>query len=338
MSRRYVVIGAGGVGAGLAAGFAEAGIPVLLVSRGRTFEAIRERGLVYRQAGVTRTLGVNVAGAPEQVALRPGDILVVATKSQDVPATLAAWAWRPVQGGGVAADLPIVLTHNGLVAERVALRYFSTVIGAVALVAARHVVSGEVEILNQPKIGQLIVGAYPSAALAPHAAVLAHEIAQDLSRANWLSQAVDEIQRWLAWKAVVSASFSVSVFDGTPQEQQTLREHLQAEARQALTAAGYGFADPAKETTYDTSLARIGQDGTTAVHRPSTWQSFERGAGSEVDYLNGEIVLLARLHGTGAPVNAAVQRVLGASASLGERPGAHTVAEVLALAGVQTGA
>ena len=39
-------------------------------------------------------------------------------------------------------------------------------------------------------------------------------------------------------------------------------------------------------------------------HRSSTWQSLERKAGTtEVDYLNGEVVLLGRLHGVPTPVN-----------------------------------
>ena len=41
----------------------------------------------------------------------------------------------------------------------------------------------------------------------------------------------------------------------------------------------------------------------------SGWQSVMRGTGSiEADYLNGEIVLLGRLHGVPTPYNEAVRR------------------------------
>ena len=41
----------------------------------------------------------------------------------------------------------------------------------------------------------------------------------------------------------------------------------------------------------------------------SSWQSLVRGTGSiEADHLNGEIVLLGRLHGVPTPVNAVLQR------------------------------
>lgn len=333
MSRRYVVIGAGGVGAGLAAGFVRAGIPVVLVSRGDTYEAIRDRGLRYRQGGEARTLDVDVVGSPDQVRLRRTDILVLATKSQDAPATLADWAWRPVEGGGVAAELPVLLTQNGLDAERVALRYFATVIGGVTLVAARHVVAGEIEILNAPRIGQLIVGAYPSAASAPHAVATAERISADLTRADWLSQSVPHIDRWLAWKVTVNATFALSVLDGTEAERTALRDRIVEEVRRVLATAGHTLADPAAETTYDATQAAVGAGRSGTGHRPSTWQSFARGASSEVDYLNGEIVLLARLHGVPAPYNTALQQVLGRSAARHEGPGVHTVVEVLSLAG-----
>jgi 2-dehydropantoate 2-reductase len=42
----------------------------------------------------------------------------------------------------------------------------------------------------------------------------------------------------------------------------------------------------------------------------SSWQSLARGTGSlETDYLNGEFVLLGRLHGVPTPVNEALCRL-----------------------------
>ncbi|MFT4083998.1 MAG: 2-dehydropantoate 2-reductase N-terminal domain-containing protein [Nocardioides sp.] len=343
---RYVVIGAGAVGTALAAGLQESGREVVLVSRGATHTAIRERGLRFTHDGRTRTLDVEVADGAAGVELRPGDVLVLAVKSQDASATLAEWAWRPVTGGGVAADLAIVLTQNGLDAERVALRYFGCVIGGVALVAARHVVPGEVEVGNAPRIGQLVIGAYPGrAASVPQAGAgassrsnrssrssgYAEQVAADLRKANWLCQAVPDIERWLAWKVLSNVTFALAVLEGPEQRLAALRQLILAETRTVLAAAGHDVADPATELSHDPGEAALSPS--YGGHRPSTWQSFARGAGSEVDYLNGEMVLLARLHGLSAPANAALQRVLGRSAALGEAPGVHHVDEVLALAG-----
>lgn len=336
-ARRYVVIGAGGVGAALAAGLSDADIDVVLVSRGTTLETIRRDGLRFSQAGRTRVLDVAVASGPDDLELRIGDVLVLATKSQDAALSLPSWAWAPVVGpegrAGLGADLPIVLLQNGLDTERVAARYFHTVVGAVAMIAARHVVSGQVDVANTPRIGQLIVGAYPSALADPEAAEVAETVAAELDRANWLSQAVPQIQRWLAWKVLANVTFAVGVLSGTADEQDALRRDLTVEARAILALAGHEFADPETERAYDVTQARIDASGGYGTGQQSTWQSFERGSSSEVDFLNGEVALLARLHGGSAPLNTALQRVLGRSAALAEKPGTHTVAEVREAAG-----
>jgi 2-dehydropantoate 2-reductase len=70
----------------------------------------------------------------------------------------------------------------------------------------------------------------------------------------------------------------------------------------------------------------------------STAQSLARGAGSvETDYLNGEIVLLGRLHGVPVPANAFFVELGARMASRGLTPGAVSLAEIeqgLAAAGV----
>jgi len=49
----------------------------------------------------------------------------------------------------------------------------------------------------------------------------------------------------------------------------------------------------------------------------STWQSLARGSSHEVDFLNGEVALLGRLHGVPTPFNAAIQQTVGRLAQPG---------------------
>ncbi|MDQ1104942.1 ketopantoate reductase family protein [Nocardioides zeae] len=331
--RRYVVIGAGGVGAALAAGLTDAGLDVVLVSRGATLGVVRERGLRFTHAGRTRVLDVPVAGGPDEVGLRAGDVLVLATKSQDAAATLPRWAWAARTDGGVGADLPLVLLQNGLETERVALRCFPTVVGGVALIAARHVVTGEVDVANAPRLGEVVLGAYPSATAPPAARAVAEQVATDLDRAGWLAQPVTDIERWLAWKLVASVTFAVGVLSGDDDERARLRTDLAAEARAVLAAAGRDLADAARELTHDRTLAAVAPSAAHGSGQQSPWQAFARGAGSEVDFLNGEVALLGRLHGVPTPLNHALQTVLGRSAAQGEGPGVHSVGDVRTLAG-----
>jgi 2-dehydropantoate 2-reductase len=63
----------------------------------------------------------------------------------------------------------------------------------------------------------------------------------------------------------------------------------------------------------------------------STFQSLHRRAGSvEVDYLNGEIVLLGRRHGVPTPVNALLQRLANQMAREKLAPGLMTAEEFAA--------
>ena len=62
----------------------------------------------------------------------------------------------------------------------------------------------------------------------------------------------------------------------------------------------------------------------------STWQSLRRATGSiETDYLNGEIVLLGRLHSIPTPANELVQRAMRDLAGRGGLPGTVAEADLL---------
>jgi 2-dehydropantoate 2-reductase len=62
----------------------------------------------------------------------------------------------------------------------------------------------------------------------------------------------------------------------------------------------------------------------------SSWQSLARGLPTiETDYLNGEIVLLGRLHGVPTPCNEALQRVANRMVLERRNPGSLPVDDLL---------
>ena len=64
----------------------------------------------------------------------------------------------------------------------------------------------------------------------------------------------------------------------------------------------------------------------------SSWQSLQRGVGAiETDYLNGEIVMLGRLHGVATPVNETLQRLANQLAATRRPPGSYAESDVLGL-------
>jgi 2-dehydropantoate 2-reductase len=97
-----------------------------------------------------------------------------------------------------------------------------------------------------------------------------------------------------------------------------------------LTAAGIDAVGPEEDAARRGDLFQWGGDAARSRPGSSSWQSLARGTGSiEADYLNGEIVLLGRLHDVPTPVNHLLQRLATTAAREGRRPGAMPVAELI---------
>jgi 2-dehydropantoate 2-reductase len=321
---RYVVVGAGAVGALLAAQLHLAAVPVVLVARGDNHDAIRRRGLTIHRPDSTDTVLLSVVGGPDEIELAPDDVIVLATKTQDVEDVARDLAWRPVVGGGVAADLPLVTLQNGLAAEDTALRRFGRVYGGTLWIAASYLVPGEVVSPSFPVVGIAWIGPVGDASAAVAAA-----IARDFDAAGFRSRAVRDIRGVKAQKLLGNLSNALDLFAGTAEQLDEARGLIVAEATAAFAAASVVPVDPSigSDVGYaDLTLREVpGQIG----GKRSTWQSFARGAGSEVDFLNGEIVLLGRVHGIGTPVNERVQRILGILAAAGEGARVQDVGQII---------
>lgn len=80
---KVTVFGAGAIGGWLASALADAGVAVSLAARGATLDALREHGLRITRDGEQRSR--RVAAAPA-AALGPQDVVIIATKAQDVSA------------------------------------------------------------------------------------------------------------------------------------------------------------------------------------------------------------------------------------------------------------
>lgn len=320
----YVVLGAGAVGTSLAAQLTGAGLDTVLVGRGSQLQHLRDHGLIYQRLHGTSRIALQVTDITG-LRLGPADILLLAVKAQDAEDLSARVARLPVQGGGVAADLPVVTLQNGLEAERIVARRFSRLYAAVVRVPAIYTQTGKVRVLAEPQFASITLGRFPEGRDA-----LSARLTADLTRANALVEERADIRRWKAQKLVYNVRNVVELFAGPPEEAARVAELLSDEAAAVLRAAGF---DPARDEERAVSLAdwRVARD----PHDPggqSTWQSFVRGARSEVDFLNGEIVLQARLNGLQAPWNHAAQSLAADLADQGGRPGSIGLDRLVALA------
>ena len=303
---RYIIIGAGGVGVTFAAELQRAGRDCVLVARGAQLEFLQAGKLRYARPDGARYPELPAFGDPAGIDLAPDDVLVLATKTQDAEVVIADWAWRPVRfpdGSKRPAStcLPVLTTQNGLETERIALRRFATVFAGVLWVPATYVRAGEVISAGAPAVGVIWLGKYPAGA-DPRLAALA----ADVRAAGFEVQVVEDILRWKAAKLLGSVTFVLAALYPAGELRDRAGQLLRDEAQQVLAAAGYGIADIGAETTAD--LSRFAARPVPGRERDgnSTWQSFSRSSPLETDFLNGEVVLTARLAGRIAPANQAI--------------------------------
>jgi 2-dehydropantoate 2-reductase len=309
---RFVVYGAGAIGGGIGARLVQAGQDVTLIARGAHYAAIRDIGLRLDTPDETVTVRPPVVDRPDALDLKAGDVVLLAMKTQDTAAALAALA------AGAPPEVTVVCAQNGVENERLALRLFRNVYGVCVVAPMAHMEPGVVQAYSAPVSGVLDVGRYPGGV-----DDTAEAIATAFRSAGFASEARAEIMSYKYGKLLGNLGNAVEAICGTTDPE--ISELARVEGRACLDAAGIEAID-AGLAAYGITIRPIGDN--LRVGGSST-QSLARGTGSiEADYLNGEIVLLGRLHGVPTPVNEVLARTADRMARTGLRPGAITVAEL----------
>lgn len=319
-----MVIGAGAVGCSIGGKLHESGHEVVLVARGAQATALRADGLRLITPQGTLHLDIPVATGPDEVDLRPDDVLVLTTKTQDSAAALRAWSPRPVAGATAGQVLPVVTAQNGVANERMALRHFRQVQAVCLMLPATYLTPGEVIATAAPYTGMLTIGRYPHG----------HDdtteaIAADLEKANLPAPVVPRVMRWKYAKLLANLANAIDAVTGGPVP--ALRDLAVAEGREVLAVAGIDCATEEEFVQLRGGMV-VSQD-MPGAGGSSSWQSVVRGTGVETDYLNGEIVALGRLHGIETPVNEALLVAVHESVRTGRSPGGLTAAELAARIG-----
>jgi 2-dehydropantoate 2-reductase len=315
---RFVVIGAGAVGGTIAARLHQEGRQVVVVARGKHYRTIADHGLRFVTPGGEAVLRLAVAASPEEVELTPADVLLLTVKSQDSDAAVRQWSVANVQDGGLAGErLPIVCAQNGVHNESVAVRRFSRVYGMCVWMPSSFLRPGEVISVGTPLSGILHVGAFPLGRDA-----LTRDLAAQMSGARIGVYETDQIMRWKYGKLLRNLGNGLDALcQGPPRGWADLFEDAVAEGRAVLDSAGIEYVGTDEQQARRGQRVEIGQ-----VDRPvgtsSTWQSLAKRSGrTEVDYLNGEIVLLGRTLGIATPVNAAIQAAVNHASRTGAAAG-----------------
>jgi 2-dehydropantoate 2-reductase len=334
-----VIIGAGAIGGVLGARLFQfsPAHPPLLIARGEHGAAISRGGLRLRTVNEESVLTVDVALRPEAVQLLHDDVLVLTTKTQQAGAALSQWVDREVYGAdgglvGIAGDcLPVLVATNGIESERLALRLFDRVFGVCVWLPAVQLTPGEVILRIGPSSGTFIVGRYGSALNAEDLALL-ETIVADWSASSFTVRIVDDVMLWKRAKLLSNVANGVQALVGAGSDFGPLAERLKLEAEGVYRAAGLSWASDAQEADWRGGDFQIHVvPGEPAELGGSSWQSIARGTGSiESDYLNGEIVLMARSLGLSAPLNQLVQRRTRAASAAGAGVGSVALEQLRA--------
>lgn len=316
---RYVVYGAGAVGGTIGARLHEHGHEVVLIARGRHLEAMRRRGLRLQRPDADDVFDVAVAAAPGEVGITADDVVILTMKTQDTDAALGALA------AVSPPEVPFVCAQNGVENERLALRRHQSVYAMCVKLPATHLEPGVVQASGSPVSGILEVGRYPSGS-----DDLVDRIVADLGGSGFVARAHTDVMRLKYHKLLMNLANATEAVCGRAERRGELARRARQEAAGVLAAAGIAVAGD-DESRRDAGLMRMAEVAGEERSGGSTWQSLARGTGStEVDYLNGEIILLGRLHGIATPVNELLRQEVHRLTREERRPGTIPAAELLA--------
>ena len=315
----YVVFGAGAIGAVVGGRLSQAGRDVTMIARGAHLEALQARGLRLESPASTDTVRVAAVGHPREIDWSTNHVVLIAVKSQQSLAALCELAEV------APPETPIVCLQNGIANEPAALRLFPNVHGVSVACPTSHLQPGVVQAWSTPVTGLLDIGRYPAGI-----DQLSEAVAADFRAATFSSYPVEDIRRWKHRKLLTNLGNAIEAVCGPHERQGPLGDMLLAEGEAVLSAAGLEAATAEEDRTRRADLLQLGEIAGQTRLGGSSWQSLRRATGDiETDYLNGEIVLLGRIHGVPTPANDLLQRLARELAVTRDAPGATPAATIV---------
>jgi 2-dehydropantoate 2-reductase len=315
---RYIIYGAGGIGGVIGGRLFQKGHDVVLICRGEHLATIQRRGLTLKTPTETLQLPIRAVAHPAELKFTDRDVVLLTMKSQDTEMAL-----RDLERAG-GSDVPVICGQNGVDNERMAARRFARVYGMVVWMPGTYLEPGVVLNHATPVAGILDAGCYPQG-VDP----LITQVTADLTACGCSAKPDPHIMRWKYTKLLSNLRNALQAICGFEAHGGDVARATRQEALACYRAAGIDFVpeeEMRRRVQAEIKLADIEGHPRTGG---STWQSLMRGLSTtEVDYLNGEIVLLGKLHGIPTPYNRLLQKVANEMARTGKRPGSISVEEL----------
>ncbi len=321
---RYLVYGAGAVGSVTGAYLHLAGIDVLLVARPGHAARINEKGLIVRSPSEQHRVSLRaVTSASGLAPFQSDDVVLLTVKSQHTQVALTE-----LRKAGMPSSTPLCCMQNAVVNERLAASVSQNVYGILVAMPALFLVDGEVAGADRDHPGTLEVGRYPEGV-----DETTHKVALDLEKAGFLVMTNPRIMRSKNTKLLLNlANVVVGIvgLDCDLEERTAFIEEVGKEARRVWESAGIDF-EPEQELNQRVvdQVMKHSVLPEDLHYGGSTWQSLVKRSGSvETEYLNGEVVEVARKIGIAAPLNERLCRVAEEMAKRGLEPGSHSISDL----------
>ena len=312
---RFIIYGAGGIGGTIGARLHQAGFDVVLIARGKHYDAIVRDGLRFVTPSQDVLLDIPCVAHPVDADIHPDDGVILGMKGQHTEDALKDLYSAT---GGRAR---VICCQNGVENERLALRRFPHTYGMVVMLPAEHLEPGVVVNFAEGTAGGLDAGCYPSGV-----DDFIVEVSAALRQAGFSATPDPAIMGQKYSKLLANLNNAVQAATGSGSR--AIAAKLREEALACYRAAGIhcATAEEARERRLD---IRGGDVPGHKRHGGSSLQSVLRGTGDiETDFMNGEIVLLGRLHGVPVPANTAVQELGNRVVRDDLAPGSVTIEEL----------
>lgn len=310
---KFGILGAGSIGCYIGAHLIRAGINTLLVGRETLAHEIRENGL-----RITDFTGTDFRLQPEQVryttqieSLADRDIVLVSLKSAATED--AAHNLKPI----LAVGKTIVSFQNG-VRNADVLRSILTEANVLAGMVPYNVVRNPGAHFHCGTSGALVV----------EQGDISRAVISALLEAGLTAKNHPNLPGILWGKLIFNLNNAINALSGIPLReelsQHTYRKIVAAAMREALLVLKQSGIYPSPSGGLHPSIApfvlqlpnflffRVASKmiKIDPQARSSMWDDLQRGRKTEIDYINGEIVALAKKNGLIAPINTAITALI----------------------------
>lgn len=314
---RYIIYGAGGIGSIMGGNLARTGHDVILIGRSGHVSVINNNGLRLITPAGTYVLRIPAVTNPSQIDFATGDVIFLCMKGQDTEPALKDLK-------KMVGDIPVFCFQNGVRNEEIAIRYFSNVYGVMVGVGAVYLTDGEVIARRDPP-GWYIIGRYPQGT-----DELTETVAEDLRTAGYLIRTTVDVMPCKWGKLMSNLRNAIgAITSGDGDSTQPIYNAVLQEAKSIVQKAGIEWISQEQVNRDWPEITAPSHGQLNPEAQSSTWQSLARRQGSvETEFLNGEIVRVAKRWGLQAPINEKLVEISQQIAENRESPEKYTPARL----------